>query len=264
MTSSLSPLYYQAQCVLTDPTGTSGVTGTVFIRESRVGTGSVTVTGTVAGLTAGSHGFHVHADSDIADLCTGAGGHFNPSDVDHAGPDDTLRHKGDWGNIVANSNGDAILNYSYSGVSLEDLTGNIMGRAIVVHAGEDDLGTGGDDGSLATGNAGGRDACCIITELDNSALPSGARCNGSTKLPGDSRPKCASGLCCGTATEQDSEDPDKVEICEPEVATTTSIAASGTYNTATTSSVYDFECIEGGIKLVSSVSAFVASAYMMA
>ena len=50
-----------------------------------------------------------------------------------------------------------------SGVSLkagnED---NILGRAIVVHAGEDDLGLGGDEGSLATGNAGARVACCKI------------------------------------------------------------------------------------------------------
>ena len=38
----------------------------------------------------------------------------------------------------------------------------LAGKAIVVHAGEDDLGLGGDDGSLATGNAGGRKACGVI------------------------------------------------------------------------------------------------------
>ena len=38
----------------------------------------------------------------------------------------------------------------------------VLGKAIVVHAGEDDLGLGGDDGSLATGNAGGRRACGVI------------------------------------------------------------------------------------------------------
>ena len=38
----------------------------------------------------------------------------------------------------------------------------VLGKAIVVHAGEDDLGLGGDDGSLATGNAGGRMACGVI------------------------------------------------------------------------------------------------------
>ena len=42
---------------------------------------------------------------------------------------------------------------------------SILGRSIVVHANADDLGKGGNAESLATGNAGGREACCIIEEL---------------------------------------------------------------------------------------------------
>ena len=32
-------------------------------------------------------------------------------------------------------------------------------------SGKDDLGLGGDEGSLATGNAGARAGCCIIKEV---------------------------------------------------------------------------------------------------
>ena len=47
------------------------------------------------------------------------------------------------------------------------LTGeySILGKAIVVHEGEDDKGLGGDAGSLATGNAGARAGCCLIEEV---------------------------------------------------------------------------------------------------
>ena len=39
---------------------------------------------------------------------------------------------------------------------------DIVGRSMVIHADEDDLGLGGNAGSLATGNAGERLACGII------------------------------------------------------------------------------------------------------
>jgi len=38
----------------------------------------------------------------------------------------------------------------------------ILGRAVVLHVNEDDLGRGGNDGSKLTGNAGGRIACGVI------------------------------------------------------------------------------------------------------
>lgn len=41
----------------------------------------------------------------------------------------------------------------------------ILGRAVVVHEGEDDLGRGGHKDSKTTGNAGGRVACGIIGVL---------------------------------------------------------------------------------------------------
>ena len=39
---------------------------------------------------------------------------------------------------------------------------NIIGKAIVIHEGKDDLGLGRDEESLKTGNAGKRSGCCLI------------------------------------------------------------------------------------------------------
>ena len=48
-------------------------------------------------------------------------------------------------------------------ISLDpDSPANVVGLAIVIHSGEDDMGKGGDAGSLKTGNAGSRLACGII------------------------------------------------------------------------------------------------------
>ena len=43
--------------------------------------------------------------------------------------------------------------------------GYAVGHAIVVHAGQDDLGKGGNAESLITGNAGGRLACCVVEAI---------------------------------------------------------------------------------------------------
>lgn len=77
-----------------------------------------------------------------------------------------IRHAGDFGNIIADEHGLAPLHIIDPYVFL--IPGNplsVLGRAIVVHEKQDDLGKGGDDESKKTGNAGKRLACCVIEPI---------------------------------------------------------------------------------------------------
>ena len=65
---------------------------------------------------------------------------------------------GDLGNIVS-TNLNAVVSLSDSMATLSA----IAGRAIVVHAGEDDYGLGTFNDSKTTGHAGARLACCVIS-----------------------------------------------------------------------------------------------------
>jgi len=114
------------------------------------------IKGIVKGLTPGKHGFHIHEFGDLSDGCASAGGHYNPDGVDHGSLQQG--HVGDLGNIVADKSGTARFQIKAERVELSD----IVGRAIVIHADEDDLGQGGDEESLKTGNAGDRVGCGVI------------------------------------------------------------------------------------------------------
>ncbi|XP_076374043.1 uncharacterized protein LOC143258652 isoform X2 [Tachypleus tridentatus] len=121
----------------------------------------VTVTGKISGLSKGFHGFHVHEYGDNTNGCVSAGGHFNPFNQDHGAPGDQVRHVGDLGNIEAGDDGVAKVHLTDR---LLSLTGplSVVGRSVVVHADQDDLGRGGHELSKTTGNAGGRVACGVI------------------------------------------------------------------------------------------------------
>lgn len=135
------------------PTQGNNVTGTVHFSRTP---GGIEITADVMGLSPGKHGFHIHQFGDCtAPDGTSAGGHFNPENQPHAGPDQAKRHVGDLGNIEADNSGNAhyARTDSYLKFSGRD---SIIGRAVIVHAGEDDL------RSQPSGNAGPRVACGVV------------------------------------------------------------------------------------------------------
>ncbi|XP_011503272.1 PREDICTED: superoxide dismutase [Cu-Zn]-like [Ceratosolen solmsi marchali] len=121
----------------------------------------VRIYGTITGLNKGLHGFHVHEKGDLSKGCGSAGPHFNPYLFNHGAPNDQLRHVGDLGNVDADEDGIAQIDGVDHYLSLLGVRGAI-GRAIVVHEKQDDLGRGGTEESAKTGSAGSRLACGVV------------------------------------------------------------------------------------------------------
>ena len=112
------------------------------------------ITARINNLSRGRHGFHIHERGDLTDGCASTGGHYNPFNQRHGGPGDAVRKVGSLGNIYSRGYGSAW----YARIDrLAKLTGptSIIGRAIVVHADEDDF-------SHPGGNAGARFSCGSI------------------------------------------------------------------------------------------------------
>ena len=144
-----------AQCELEH---SDKVKGTILFMQAP-GTPTL-IKGTITGLTPGKHGFHIHEFGDMSEGCESMGGHYNPDGVDHG--DEEKGHVGDLGNITANEDGTASFSIQANRVELIGER-SVVGRGLVVHADQDDLGQGGDAESLKTGNAGDRLACGVIT-----------------------------------------------------------------------------------------------------
>ncbi|GAB4842941.1 hypothetical protein Ancab_012919 [Ancistrocladus abbreviatus] len=139
--------------------GDSAVEGVVIL--SQEGDGPTTVNVRVTGLTPGPHGFHLHEYGDTTNGCMSTGAHFNPNNMTHGAPEDEIRHAGDLGNIIANAEGVAEATIVDKQIPLSG-PNSVVGRALVVHELVDDLGKGGHELSLTTGNAGGRLACGVV------------------------------------------------------------------------------------------------------
>jgi len=108
------------------------------------------------------HGFHVHECGDMSNKCESMCAHFNPYGCSHGGPGDKERHVGDLGNLITDKNGIARYIQKDTMIKLRGTKCNIVGRGLIIHEDEDDLGKGEEKDSLTTGHAGKRIACAVI------------------------------------------------------------------------------------------------------
>jgi superoxide dismutase, Cu-Zn family len=135
------------------PAANNPVRGTVtFVKVD----GGIKITADITGLTPGKHGFHIHEFGDCsAPDFTSAGPHFMVAGESHGAPSEPSSHQGDMGNLVADTNGIAHMEWVDPHISF-DGPNSILGRSVVVHEKEDDLKT------QPTGNSGARIACGVI------------------------------------------------------------------------------------------------------
>lgn len=139
------------------------VTGTVLFQETEEGL-RVTVNLTGLDWKEGDYGFHVHELGDTS-TCLATGAHFNPDDTSHGGRDreHSERHVGDLGNVHFAGAENVVSSFQFvdKAIALRGKN-NILGRGLVLHEREDDLGLTDHPDSLSTGNAGARVACAVI------------------------------------------------------------------------------------------------------
>lgn len=118
----------------------STATGMVTFTEEN---GQVKMEAHINGLTPGEHAIHIHESSDCSAADgTSTGGHWNPTFQPHGkwGSEEGY-HRGDIGNFTADESGHGMITMTTDQWCLgcEDETKNIIGKAIIVHAGVDDF-----------------------------------------------------------------------------------------------------------------------------
>jgi len=142
-----------------EPKSDSDVKGEVTFTEEN---GVVKMVASLNGLTEGEHAIHIHQTADCSSADgKSTGGHWNPTNEPHGkwGAEEGY-HKGDIGNFKTNASGRATVTKTTDEwcIGCGDDTKDILGKAVIVHVGVDDL------KSQPSGAAGARVGCAGIIE----------------------------------------------------------------------------------------------------
>ena len=135
------------------------VTGQPFFSEK---SGKVKVEISVTGVESGPTAVHLHSIGDCSsEDAMSSGGHWNPTKDKHGKWGESQFHSGDIGNINIDESGKGVLilidqhnRWSIGGPAET----NVIGRAVVVHQGKDDM------VSQPSGAAGKRTGCGPVIE----------------------------------------------------------------------------------------------------
>jgi Cu-Zn family superoxide dismutase len=144
-----------AEAVLEAKSG-STLTGKAIFAKAQ--DGKITLTIGIAGVQPGMHAAHIHAVGDCSsDDGKSAGGHWNPTTMDHGKWGGDHFHLGDIGNIQAGEDGKGSITLSSDKWAIGGGGDNdVVGKAIIVHIKADDF------TSQPSGAAGTRIGCGVI------------------------------------------------------------------------------------------------------
>lgn len=121
--------------------------------------GGVSIDLTLKGLPPGEHALHLHEVAKCEPpTYKSAGAHFNPAKKKHGVLNPDGPHAGDMANFKVAANGTAQTTITNKNVTMNSGANSILGTALVIHQGADDMKTD------PTGNAGDPIACGAITK----------------------------------------------------------------------------------------------------
>lgn len=142
-----------------EPKNESGAIGKLRFNESN---GIVKLEAKFKNLSPGMHAIHLHEKADCSSPDgKSSGGHWNPTFNKHGKwGDENGYHKGDIGNFEVDENGNGAITMETNEwcIDCEDESKNIIGKAVIVHQGTDDL------TSQPSGAAGSRIICGAILQ----------------------------------------------------------------------------------------------------